>query len=131
MTAGISSLGVLLWTRHRLRASEGPLRSGPGPSARQAGHTVLILSGAIAVLVAAIVVARLHDGGGVSVLSLGLPLAGLVWLASIGLRTRGHAETAEELLPSTDRPSKRPPNWDALPGSKSDPASRSNRHVSA
>jgi hypothetical protein len=94
---------------------------------------VLILCGIIASLVGVIVVARLRSGGSISALSLAMPLTGLGWLGLLGIKIlRLHvAPLAAEPPAVSDRPSRRPPNWDGVPGPKPSQRPRPDRQVNA
>ena len=68
-------------------------------------------------LVAVIVGFRWQSGHEMSALSLVLPALALGWLTLLGVQVRRHRGPSAELGPSTERPSRRPPQWDTLPGS--------------
>jgi hypothetical protein len=122
--------GVLLWLRHGLRKRAGALRPVPEAAARLAGRALLVICGIVGVLLAVIVGSRWAHGGSIGLLSLAMPLAGLAWLVTLALQTRRHREPAADALPANDRPSRRPPAWDALSKPKPSDGSPSNRHVS-
>jgi hypothetical protein len=133
MTVGIAGFGGLLWARHRLRGSKLPLLRAPDRTVHRAGRVLLAVCGVIATLVDVIVGFRLHSGESLAALSLLLPLAGLVWLAIIALQALLYREPAAESVSTGDRPSRRPPNRDALAKAQS-PSSHPgppNPHVSA
>jgi hypothetical protein len=69
----------------------------------------------VSLAVAVIVGFRWQSGGEISALSLVLPLLGLAWLTLLGVQVRRHREPTAEASPNTERPSRRPPQWDALP----------------
>ena len=126
-------LGALLWARRRVSGPEAQLERVEVPAARLAGRATLGVCAVSAGLVAVIFGARLRSGGSFGPLSLGMPLVSLVWVASLGRKAFRHRELAVELPPAaSERPSRRPPSWDAGPSSKpSQSGGSSNRHVSA
>lgn len=71
----------------------------------------------IGALVAVIVGARWQSGLEMSALSVVLPALALAWLTLLGVQVRRHRGTATEQGSSTERPSRRPPQWDGLAGS--------------
>jgi hypothetical protein len=130
MTAGMVGFGVLLFVRYQLGRPEGALLPITPAHAQIAGRAVLIVSGAIAFLVAVIVAAQAYAHGPIGVLSLAMPGAGLAWLTSLGLKALRHVTpTTEEATPH-DRPSRRPPRPSKLPPATTNGAS-SNRQLSA
>jgi hypothetical protein len=131
-TAGMVAFGALLLTRHRLRAPEGPLERVAEPEARRTGRAVLVVCGIIAALMGVIVVARLRSGGSIGLLSTAMPLVGLGWLLHLGIKTRRHREVAlpVDSAQLADRPSRRPPSWDATPNQRPS-QTPPNRQVSA
>jgi hypothetical protein len=130
MTGGLFGFGVLLWTRHRLGQGESQLQRVDEPAARSAGRTTLVVCAIIAALVGVIVGAQLRSGGSIGLMSLGMPLVSLAWLASLGLKAWRHREPAPEPAAVSDRPSRRPPSWDAASSPKPGQSS-SNPQVSA
>lgn len=112
----------------RLSASE-PLPSGT-PRKRSAGLTLLSICGVLTCMVLAIIVARLVNGGPIAPLSIILPVAGLAWLAWLGIKVLRMAPPAEPPARS-ERPSRRVPRFEPASGARSDRASDSGRHVSA
>ena len=130
-TAGMVAFGALLWARHRLRAPERPPAWVTEAAARRAGRAVLALCGIIAALMGVIVGARLRAGGGISALSMALPLASLAWVAGLGIKIYRHREAEPPAEAVADRPSRRPPSWDGVPSPKPSQPSGPNRQVSA
>jgi hypothetical protein len=90
MTAGMVGFGALLFVRHRLVKREGALRPVSAAEARHAGATVLILTGISALLVLGIVGLQWRRGGDIGLLSLAMPVVGLLWLGSLGVLSRRH-----------------------------------------
>jgi hypothetical protein len=131
MTGGLLLFGVLLFARHRFGRQKTPLGRVDEPAARAAGRTVLVVSAVIGALVAVIVGARLRSGGSIAALSLAMPAVALGWLASLGLKAARHREPALEPAATSDRPSRRPPNWEPTSGAQASQAGSSNRQVSA
>jgi hypothetical protein len=131
MTAGMVGFGALLLVRHRLRGPEPALVTIEAAPARKAGRRVLIITGVLTLLVLAIVAARVMSGGSIAPLSLLMPAAGLLWLASLGLKALRHAVTAAEApAGDTDRPSRRPPEWKARAAGITSGHAASDRHAS-
>lgn len=124
--------GALLLIRHRLRGPEPALATVEATQARSAGRTVLIIAAILALLVLAIVAARVvMNRGSVAPLSLLMPAAGLLWLAALGVKALRHAVTAAEALTAeTDRPSRRPPEWKPRAAGITPGRSASDRHAS-
>lgn len=135
MTVGMVGFGSLLWARHRLRGADGSLLKVPELSAKRAGRTLLLIGGVVAALVALAVTIglRVHSGGTLSPLSLALPVAGLAWVAVLGLQVLRHRDPASESPSSGDRPSRRPPQREGLaqPTSTSNHPGPPDQHVSA
>jgi hypothetical protein len=129
MTAGMVGFGALLWARHGLRGGQGPLLAISKPAASAAGRAVLGAAAAIAVSIAFIVGFRLQSGGAISTLSLALPALGLAWVALLGVQALRHPATSVE-EPAAERPSRRPPEWEALPNRKSNHPGPPDGHAS-
>lgn len=130
MSAGMVGFGVLLRVRHRLERREGPLREVPASVARRAGRSMLATVGVIATLVGGVLLARWTPHSPAAPLSLAMPLVTLAWLAAIGWRVVRHgAISTTEAAALTDRPSRRPPNWDAL-SAGSHPRKATSSHAS-
>jgi len=131
VTGGLLLFVALLFARHRFGRQELPLGRVDEPAARAAGRTVLMVTVVIGAIVAVIVGARLRSGGGIGLLSLAMPAVGLGWLASLGLKAGRHREPALEPAATSDRPSRRPPNWEPAASAQASQAGSPNRHVSA
>jgi hypothetical protein len=131
VTAGMAGFGVLLAARRRLRGAEGPLPPISREAARAAGRVLLGIVGVIAVLVGVIVGFRVHSGEPISALSLALPGLGLAWLLTLGAQMLAHREPPAEGVAADERPSRRPPNWEALPNRKSQNPAAPDRQVNA
>ncbi len=131
VTAGMVGFGVLLWARRRLRGPEAALQRVAPEAALHAGRVLFIVCGAVGVLVALIIGARLHSGEPLSALSITLPLLGLAWLATLGIQAWYHREPRAESAPTGDRPSRRPVSWDASAAPKPSPSTPPDRHVNA
>jgi|SRR5687767_7372236 hypothetical protein len=115
MTAGMTGFGLLLAVRHRLRRDQPPLAPLTEADARHAGGAVLWVSGIIGAMVLVIVLHQLISGGPTSAFSVGLPLVGLWWVASLGLKARRfRAAQADDSAATLERPSRRPPAWERL-----------------
>ena len=84
-------------------------------SSRKAARTLLTVTAVIGALVAVIVGFRWQSGLAMSPLSLALPALALAWLTLLGVQVRRHRGPNAELNPSTERPSRRPPQWESLP----------------
>jgi hypothetical protein len=111
----------------RLSDSE-PLRT-EAARARNVGHVVLGVCGAIALMVLVIVGARLRSGGSMAPLSLAMPAVALAWLAVVGLRT---LPRQVQVAPTAgERPSRRPPRFEAGAAPRTDRPSDSGRHANA
>jgi hypothetical protein len=87
--------------------------------------------GVVALLVALIVGARLRAGEPIGLLSVALPLLGLVWLATLGARAWRHREPGPSRRRPVIRPSRRPVNWEAGASRQASPSTPPDRHVSA
>jgi hypothetical protein len=131
VTAGIAGFGALLWARRRLRGADGPLQPLSTHAARAAGRTVFVVIGVITVLVGVIIGFRVHSGHDMSALSLALPGLALAWLVTLGLQMRLYREPTAGTALAEERPSRRPPNWEALPNRKSNNPSAPDRQVNA
>jgi hypothetical protein len=131
VTVGMVGFGGLLWARQRLTRREGALARVPARAARNAGRTVLLVCAVVSAIIAVVVLTRLREGGGIGLLSLAMPGAGLLWLTSLGLKTQRHRDPAADAAPANDRPSRRPPRRDALPKPKSGQGSPSSERASA
>jgi hypothetical protein len=84
-------------------------------SSRKAARALFWVVAVVGVLVAFIVGFRWQSGREMSALSLVLPALALAWLTLLGVQVRRHRGASAELNPSAERPSRRPPQWDALP----------------
>jgi hypothetical protein len=131
VTAGMVAFGGLLGARHRLGRTTSQLGRVDETSARSAGRVTLVVCALIAAAVAVIFGARLRSGGSIGLLSLGMPFIALVWVSSLGLKAWRHREPAPEPAGLSDRPSRRPPSWDAVPSAKPGQSGSPNRQVSA
>lgn len=131
VTAGMAGFGGLLWARRRLRGAEAPLAPISKQAARTAGRILLAVVGVIALLVAVIVGFRVHSGQGMSALSLAVPGLGLAWLVTLSVQMLAHREPPAEAGPSDERPSRRPPNWEARHNRKSQNPAAPDRQVNA
>jgi hypothetical protein len=132
MTAGMTGFGLLLAVRHRLRRDQPPLAALTEAEARHAGGAVLWVSGIIGVMVVGIVLRQLIRGGPTSAFSVGLPLVGLWWVASLGFKARRfRAPEVEDPVTTRDRPSRRPPSWERLTPPDGRPPGGPGRHASA
>lgn len=131
MTAGMVGVGVLLCARHLLSRREGALRPVANADARLAGKIVLVISGISALLVLGIVGLQWQRGGPIGALSLLMPLAGLLWLATLGVQSLKHRDTAVPEA-ARDRPSRRPGKLEALPSASQRPSQPpTDRRISA
>lgn len=132
MTAGMVGFGALLFVRHRLAKREGALRHVAAAEAAQAAHALLVITAISALLVLGIVGLQWRRGGDIGLLSLAMPLVGLLWLGSLAMLSRRHAvgAAAADLVERSSAP--RPPKLDAL-GSPSQRPSRppTDRRISA
>jgi hypothetical protein len=131
VTAGMAGFGGLLWARRRLRGPEASLPSISKQAARAAGRALFAVVGVIAVLVGVIVGFRVQSGQAMSALSLALPGLGLAWLVTLGLQMLAHRTSPVEGGAAEERPSRRPPNWEALPNRKSQNPAAPDRQVNA
>lgn len=132
MTAGITGFGALLLVRYRLQRREAALASVSQAAARRAGHALLWVSGVIALLVLVFTIKQLANGGPIAVLSLAMPVLGLGWLASLGLKAlRWPADPVEQSSSAEDHPSRRPPRRERLTPPGSTPPGGPGRHASA
>jgi hypothetical protein len=132
MTAGMTGFGLLLAVRHRLRRDQPPLALLTEADARRAGGALLWVSGIIGAMVLVIVLHQLISGGPTSAFSVGLPLVGLWWIASLGLKARRfRAPQADDSVTTLDRPSRRPPTWERLTPPDGRPPGDPGRHASA
>lgn len=131
VTAGMAGFGALLWARRRLRGAEAALPPIPKAAARAAGRVLLAIVGVIAVLVGVIVGFRVHSGQAISALSLALPGLGLAWLVTLSVQMLAHREPPTEGAALDDRPSRRPPNWEALPNRPSQNPAAPERQANA
>src|SRR5688572_4776336 len=132
MTAGMTGFGLLLALRHRLRRDQPPLALPTEAEARQAGGALLWVSGVIAAMVVAIVLNQLISGGPTSAFSVGLPLVGLWWVASLGFKARRfRSPQVDDSGTTADRPSRRPPTWERLTPPDGRPPGGPGRHASA
>ena len=84
-------------------------------SSRKAARALFLVTAVVGILVAIIVGSRWRSGGEISALSVVLPVLALAWLTLLGAQVRRHREPAAEATPNAERPSRRPPQWDALP----------------
>jgi hypothetical protein len=114
MTAGMVGFGALLAVRHRLSRREGALGHVEEGAARSAGTAVLVVCGVSAALVLGIIGLQWRRGGPIGLLSLVMPLLGLLWLAWLGHKSLRHRDAAAEPPAAKDRPSRRPPKRDAV-----------------
>jgi hypothetical protein len=131
MTAGTIGFGALLLVRHRLRGPEPALAAVESGQARHSGRTVLLITGILVLLVLVIVTARIVGGGSIAPLSLLMPLAGLLWLTSLGLKVLRHpAPSSDAASTEGDRPSRRPPDWKQRPAGVTKGRAASDRHAS-
>lgn len=133
MTAGMTGFGLLLAVRHRLGRDQVTLGPVSQLTARRAGNAVLWVSAVIAAFVLVFVFRQLAAGGPIGAFSLAMPVVGLVWLVSLGLKARrlpaDHGDHAGK-----DRPSRRPPSWERrtpTPPGSSPPSGGPGRHASA
>jgi hypothetical protein len=110
-----------------LSASE--LQATGSAQARSAGRAVLIISAVLACMVAVIIASRWLLGGSVAVLSVMLPVAGLLWLAGLGLKMWRSAPVLDAPPQRGERPSRRARRFE--PASRSDRPSDSGGHVNA
>ena len=132
MTAGMTGFGLLFAFRHRLRRDQPPLAALSQTEARRAGGAVLWVSGVIAAIVLVIVAHQLLSGGPTSAFSVGLPIVGLWWLGSLGLKARRfRAPAVDDPATLVDRPSRRPPTWERLTPPDGRPPGGPGRHASA
>jgi hypothetical protein len=129
VTAGMAGFGGLLWARRRLRGPEQALPPISKQAAQAAGRVLLAIVAVIAVLVGVIVGFRVHNGQPISALSLALPGLGLAWLVTLGVQMLAHREPSGEGVAPEERPSRRPPNWEALPNRKSQNPAAPDRQV--
>ena len=97
--------------------------------ARSAGRAVLIISAVLACMVLVIIASRWLLGGSMAVLSVALPVVGLLWLAGLGLKMWRTAPVLDAAPQRGDRPSRRVPRFEPAP--RSDRPSDSGGHVSA
>lgn len=131
MTAGMVGVGALLWTRHRFSRREGPPLAVAAADAQRAGKAVLGICAVSALLVLAIVWFQWRRGGQLGALSLAMPLAGLLWLATLGLQALKHRDAAPAAL-GKDRPSWSPAKVEALPSPTQRPSQPpTDRRISA
>lgn len=131
MTGGLTGFGLLLLLRYLLQRREAALLPVTSAAAQRAGNAVLWVSGIIALMVLFFTVQQLLAGGPVAPLSVGMPVLGLLWLASLGLKARRWpADSTEPPSSSDDRPSRRPPSWERLTPPGSAPGGPG-RHASA
>ncbi|HEX2874683.1 MAG TPA: hypothetical protein VHP33_25705 [Polyangiaceae bacterium] len=84
-------------------------------SSRRAARALFLIVAVLSALVAIIVGFRWQSGREMSALSLVLPILALAWLTVLGVQVRRHRDATAEASPSAERPSRRPPQWDALP----------------
>jgi hypothetical protein len=132
MTAGVAGFGALLLVRYRLQRPEALPAPVLQSDARRAGRALLWVSGVIALLVSFFTVKQWASGGPVSAASVAMPIVGLVWLGSLGLKAlRWPGDPVESPASSDDRPSRRPPSWERLTPPGSSPPGGPGRHVSA
>lgn len=82
---------------------------------RRAARALFLIVAVVSLAVAVIVGFRWQSGGDISALSLVLPVAALAWLTLLGVQIRRHREPTPEASTGAERPSRRPPQWDALP----------------
>jgi hypothetical protein len=66
-----------------------------------------------------------------SALSLTLPALGLAWLVTLSVQMLAHREPPAEGTAPEERPSRRPPNWDARPNRKSQNPAAPERQLNA
>jgi hypothetical protein len=104
----------LLFARHRLVKREGALRPVGTAEARHAGSTVLLLTAISALLVLGIVGLQWRRGGDIGLLSVAMPLVGLVWLGSLGVLSRRHRVDATADLLGRSSSLRAPNKPDAL-----------------
>lgn len=132
MTVGITGFGVLLAFRHGLQRREGPLAPVAPAAARFAGRSTLVVAVICTLLMIGIVARQLLLGGPIAPLSIAMPVLGLAWLYSVGLRALRWSERSVEPPAADDRPSRRPPAWEQRltpPGPSA--SGGSGRHASA
>lgn len=96
MTAGILGVGALLALRHRARGREAALPPLGASAARPAGRTLLVICGIVGMMIAGIIASRVRAGGELSWLSVAMPLVGLLWVVSLGLKAARVGEPAAE-----------------------------------
>lgn len=82
---------------------------------RRAARALFLIVATVSLAVAVIVGFRWQSGLEISALSLALPVLALGWLTLLGVQVQRHREPTAEAGPSAERPSRRPPQWDALP----------------
>lgn len=131
MTAGMVGFGALLFVRHFLARREGALRPVATVDAARAARALLVITAISAALVVGIVALQWRRGGDIGLLSLTMPLVGLLWLGSIVVRSRRHrVDPAADLVERSS--SLRPAKLDAV-GSPSQRPSRppTDRRISA
>lgn len=131
LAGGLFAFGALLWTRQRLGKRPASLAPVAVAAARLAGGATLGVCVAIGAIVLVIFGARLRSGGSFGALSVGMPVVALAWLASLGRKAWRHREPIAEDAAPSERPSRRPPSWDAAAGAKASQRGSSNRQVSA
>lgn len=127
----MTGFGLLLAVRQGLRRPQPPLAALSEREALYAGGAVLWITGVIGVLVAVITVHQLAIGGPISAFSVGMPLVGLWWLGSLGLKARRLRPPPADHAASHDRPSRRPPSWERLTPPDGRPPGEPGRHASA
>jgi hypothetical protein len=131
MTAGMVGVGALLCARHWLSRREGALRPVASADARLAGKTVLIVCGISTLLVLGIVFLQWLRGGQLGAFSLAMPVAGLLWLATLGVQSLKHRDAAAP-EPGLDRPSRRSAKVEGLPSPSQRPSQPpTDRRISA
>jgi hypothetical protein len=108
MAAGVFGAGALLGLRHRARGAEAALAPLSASAARPVGRTLLLICGIVAALICGIVVSRIQAGGSLSWLSVAMPLVGLAWFASLGLRALRSDDAPTETRRSADSVSSAP-----------------------
>lgn len=108
VAAAAVGLGIFLQLWHRVRSPEAPLAPVSPEHATHAGRTLLIITAVSGVLAAGILLTRWHYHGPSAALSVGMPLAALAWLTSIGLRVLRQGEATTFRLPYVPTKSSRP-----------------------
>lgn len=130
MTAGMVGFGGLLWVRHRLSKRAASLQPVSAAQALLAGRAVLIVTAVITALVVVIVLAQWRRGGELGAQSLAMPVAGLAWLAALGLKSLGFARRSGDASGATERASRRPSREGASQSTQRPSRPPADRHAS-